>query len=240
MDPDAPLDLARWGARAAAVPLVPEVVVPVVDDVVALWERTDAAAGRPQPPPFWGAPWVGGQALARHVLDRPDLVAGRAVVDVACGSGVVAVAAALAGASAVTALDLDPLAAAAARWTAARAGVVVDVRVADVLAAGPGPLDGADVVLVGDLFYERPVAEALLPLLERCADGGALVLVGDPGRAHLPTGRLAEVGRYAVPVVGDVEDAGTRSTGVLRVSGAARPGPPAASAGGCGGSAARA
>jgi len=218
MTPD---ELVRAEAAPAPVPLVPEVVLPVVADVMALWERTEERAGTPQPPPFWGSPWAGGQALARSVLDDPRLVAGRRVVDVACGSGLVAVAAALAGAADVRALDLDPLAAAAARWSAALNGVVLDVRVVDVLegAAGvlPAALAGAEVVLVGDLFYERATAERLLPLLRLLAGRGAAVLVGDPGRAHLPVAALEEVARHEVPVAGGLEDRAVRSTAVLRL-----------------------
>jgi len=220
----------RAEASPAPVPLVPEVLLPVVADVMALWERTEERAGSSQPPPFWGSPWAGGQVLARTVLDEPGLVRGRRVVDVACGSGLVAVAAALAGAAHVRALDLDPLAAAAARWSAVLNGVDLDVRVCDVLErapdAPPEAFAGAEVVLVGDLFYERATAERLLPLLQRLAGRGVAVLVGDPGRAHLPVAALEEVARHEVPVAGGLEDRAVRSSAVLRL----RP-PPAAAPG---------
>ncbi|WP_298992314.1 methyltransferase [uncultured Pseudokineococcus sp.] len=213
-----PEEVVRAEAAPAPVPLVPEVVLPVAADVMAVWQRAEDRAGAPQPPPFWASPWAGGQALARTVLDRPGLVAGRRVVDVACGSGLVAVAAALAGAGDVRALDVDPAAVAAARWSAALNGVHVEVLLADALAdAGPtGPLGGAEVVLVGDLFYERSTALRLLPVLRRLREGGADVLVGDPGRAHLPRAAFDEVARHDVPVVGGLEDRAVRSTAVLR------------------------
>ncbi|MEJ5915418.1 class I SAM-dependent methyltransferase [Pseudokineococcus sp. 1T1Z-3] len=209
-------DALRSRARPVPVPGVPEVVLPTADDVMALWLDTEASAGSPQPPPFWGFPWAGGQVLARHVLDHPDLVAGARVVDVGCGSGLLAVAAALAGAQAVLALDVDPLAVAAARWSADLNDVAVEVRRTDVLTE-PGAVAGADVVLVGDLFYERATAQALLPLLQEQAARGALVLVGDPGRAHLPAAAFVEVARHDVPVVATLEERDVRSTAVLRL-----------------------
>ncbi|MEJ5945150.1 50S ribosomal protein L11 methyltransferase [Pseudokineococcus basanitobsidens] len=212
--------LVRERAAPVPVPGVPEVVLPTAADVLELWEETERGSDGPRPPPFWGFPWVGGQALARHVLDHPALVAGARVVDVACGSGLVAVAAALAGAARVRAVDVDPLAVAAARWSADLNGVGLEVVRADVLAGDAlsrgGVLADARVVLVGDLFYERATAQRLLPLLRRAAGAGALVLVGDPGRAYLPTG-LEEVARHEVPVVAHLEDADVRSTAVLRV-----------------------
>lgn len=232
-----PEEVVRAEAAPAPVPLVPEVVVPVAPDVMGAWERAEARAGAPQPPPFWASPWAGGQALARTVLDRPGLVAGRRVVDVACGSGLVAVAAALAGAGSVRAVDLDPLAVAAARWSARLNRVRLDVVVADALAdeGASGPLGGAEVVLVGDLFYERATADRLLPLLRRLRRRGVDVLVGDPGRAHLPRTAFEEVARHDVPVVGGLEDRPVRSTAVLRPRTPHRTGPPLPAAEGAAG-----
>jgi predicted nicotinamide N-methyase len=209
--PDA---FVRAHTRPVRPPLVPEVQLLVATDVVALWEAMEDERGGPaEDPPFWAAAWPGGQALARYVLDHPAVVAGRTVLDLASGSGLVAVAAALAGAARVRACDVDELAAAAVRLNAAGNGAAVEVVLADLLDGEAG----AEVVLAGDVFYERAMARRVLAFLERAARAGAEVLVGDPGRAHLPVERLAEVARYEVPVVGDLEDAAVRSAAVRRL-----------------------
>jgi predicted nicotinamide N-methyase len=211
----------RTHTRAAPTPLVPEVRLGVADDVLALWEDTErldpAGTGTPgaAEPPFWAFPWAGGQALARHVLDHPQLVAGRRVLDLACGSGLVAVAAALAGAASVRAVDVDPLAVAATTLTARRAGVAVSAERRDVL-DDDAPGD-ADVVLAGDVFYDRAMAARVLPFLRRAAAAGADVLVGDPGRRHLPGDVFTVVARYDVPTHPALEDVPVKATSVLRL-----------------------
>jgi predicted nicotinamide N-methyase len=198
--------------RLAAAPFVPEILLYQADEAVPLWEATERDA-----PPFWGFAWAGGQALARHVLDAPDLVAGRRVLDLAAGSGLVAIAAARAGAARVTAVDIDPLSLAATAANAAANGVDVTGRVADIL-DGTGD-EGADVVLAGDVFYSREMAGRMLAFLRRAANGGARVLVGDPGRAYLPRAGLRELAAYDVPVVADLEDAAVKRTTVWEVTG---------------------
>ena len=199
----------------APAPFVPEVVLRQGAGVVALWELVEARTGRTgTAPPFWAYPWAGGQALARHVLDDPAEVSGRRVLDLASGSGLVAVAAALAGASAVTAAEVDELAVAAVRLNAAANGVVVDAVLRDVLG---GEAEEVDVVLAGDVFYERAMAERVLPFLRRAAARGASVLVGDPGRAYLPASGLERLAVHEVPVVVELEDAATKRTTVWRV-----------------------
>jgi predicted nicotinamide N-methyase len=216
--------MLRSHTRLAGVPFVPEVRLHQADDAITLWERTEEETGTTQPPPFWAFAWAGGQALARYVLDNPGLVAGRTVFDLASGSGLVAIAAAKAGAAAVTANEIDPLAVEAVAANAAANGVEVTTALGDVLAGDAG---GAGVVLAGDVFYSRPMTERVLPFLERAAARGATVLVGDPGRAYLPRGRFAAVAAYEVPVPRALEDAEFKTTTVYRLGaapGSASPG----------------
>jgi predicted nicotinamide N-methyase len=212
--------------RLVPVPLVPEIRLHVAADAFELWQRTEQRADREQlPPPFWGFPWAGGQALARYLLDEPGTVRGRAVLDIASGSGLVAIAAALAGAAAVTASDIDPLAEAAIELNSAANGIRLAAVVGDLLpqadgSAGDQPggaVGDAEVVLAGDVFYERALARRLLPLLDRARAGGALVLVGDPGRAYLPRERFGPVARYRVPVSRVLENADVKDAAVWRL-----------------------
>ena len=215
--------MLRSHTRLAAVPFVPEVLLHQADDAITLWERTEEETGTRQPPPFWAFAWAGGQALARYVLDHPGLVAGRTVFDLASGSGLVAIAAAKAGAAAVTANEIDPLAVAAVATNAAANGVAVATSLGDVLA---GDAAGADVVLAGDVFYSRPMTERVLPFLERAAARGATVLVGDPGRTYLPRDRFEAVASYEVPVPRALEDAEVKTTTVYRPGAGRRSGSP--------------
>lgn len=176
------------------------------------------------PPPFWAFPWAGGQALARYLLDHPDCVRGRIVLDLASGSGLVAIAAAAAGAASVTPSETDPLAAAAIRLNAGVNRVRLEPTVGDLLdtpgpSRQPVPADSvpADAVLAGDAFYDRGMAGLMLPFLERASQAGALVLVGDPGRAYLPRDRFAQVATYEVPVERVIEDADVKPTTVWRL-----------------------
>jgi predicted nicotinamide N-methyase len=187
----------------------------LADEAIGLWEQTEEALGGVRmPPPFWAFAWAGGQALARYVLDHPETVAGRSVLDLASGSGLVAVAAALAGAASVTASDIDRFATAAVSLNAAANGVSVSARLGDLL-GGDG--EGAQAVLAGDVFYERAMAERVLSFLERVRARGALVLVGDPGRAYLPRDRFESLAVYDVPVVADLEDRAVKTTTVWRL-----------------------
>lgn len=190
------------------VPLVPEVSLHSAAEAMDLWELT-----RHDQPPFWAFPWAGGQALARHLLDNPGLVRDRKVFDLASGSGLVAIAAALAGADSVTANDIDPLALAAVGLNAAANGVTVATLEGDRL---DGDAHGADVVLAGDVFYDGEITALVLPFLARAATRGALVLLGDPDRAHLPPGRFTALARYEVPVPLTLESTETRGATVWR------------------------
>ncbi len=160
--------------------------------------------------PFWSFPWAGGQALARYLLDHPDVVAGRRVLDLAAGSGLVAIAATLAGATDVTANDIDPYAAAAQELNAKRTASLVTQPLTgyDLLDAETD----ADVVLAGDVCYERELTDRMLAFLTRAHSRGADVLLGDPGRTYLPRERLAEVASYDVPTTLVLEDQQTKRT----------------------------
>lgn len=197
----------RARTTPAPVPLVPEVRVHTADALTPVWEDVREV-------PFWCVPWAGGQALARHVLDHPDLVRGRVVLDVGAGSGLVAIAAALAGAARVTAVDVDPYAAAACEVNARLAGVALEPVVADPTTADPSTFALVDVILAGDVWYERDAASRFDALFRRLAGAGARVVTGDPGRAHVPH-ELVELARYEVPTTLELEGRTTKTTRIL-------------------------
>lgn len=194
------LEIMRHGTTLRPVPLVPEVSLHQAEEPVGLWQDVEAATGRTgTEPPFWAFAWAGGQALARYLLDHPETARGRRVIDMASGSGLVAIAAAKAGAAAVTAYDIDPLAAEAIRVNSAANGVTVVAICADILGRDDIPVPGADLVLVADAFYERDLGAQAMRFLERARAGGAEVLAGDFGRAYLPRDRLSPLASYDVP-----------------------------------------
>ena len=200
-----------------APPLVPEIKLRLASEALPLWEKTEEeleAIG--VPPPYWAFAWAGGQALARYVLDNPALVAGRRVLDFAAGSGLVAIAAMMAGAAAAVAAEIDDFALAAIAINAAENGVGVETTGNDLI----GRDDGWEVVLVGDAFYEKPLADRLLPWLEALAARGADVVVGDPGRSYMPKTGFAKLATYAVPVTRALEDAEIKRTSVWRLAAA--------------------
>lgn len=203
----------RANTRLHPVPLVPEIVLHLADEAVPLWHKTEEEIGEEGlPPPFWAFAWAGGQALARHVLDNPALVAGRRVLDLASGSGLVGIAAMKAGAASAAVADIDPFAGAAAALNAAQNAVDVSV-IRDDLLSRPGR--GAwEVILAGDIFYERDTAARAYDFLAAHAQRGATVLIGDPGRSYLPRDRLLRVADYRVPVTRDLEDAEIKHTAV--------------------------
>jgi len=207
------LEFIRTHTAPAPVPFVPEITLLQADEPIALWEQTEAG-GVERPPPFWAFAWAGGQALARHVLDHPELVAGRSVLDLATGSGLVAVAAARAGARPVTANDIDPFSLAATEANAEANGVQVRTLEADLLDTD----DRYGVVLAGDVFYSRDMAGRMVPFLRRAAGRGCLVLVGDPGRAYVPADAMRKVASYDVPVVESLEGVPRRQTTIWQVT----------------------
>lgn len=217
---DAPADFIRAQTVLTAPPLVPEIRLHLADALVPLWEATEAELERMGlPPPYWAFAWAGGQALARYLLDNPDVVRGRTVLDFATGSGLAAIAAAKAGAARVAASDIDPFAVAAAELNAEANGVSLDLTTADLIDCD----DGWAVVLAGDVCYEKPVAERVTAWLKQLASRGAEVLLGDPGRTYFPKDVTDWVVRYAVKTDREIEDTDVRNAVVWRVTADARP-----------------
>jgi len=207
-----PASFVRAHTRPAHPSLVPEVTLLVTDDVVALWEAMEDERGHgAEAPPFWAAAWPGGQVLARYVLDTPAVVAGRRVLDLGSGSGLVAIAAALAGAAEVVASEIDEFGTAAIPLNAELNGAG-GIRVVGDLLAGPPP--DVDVVLAGDICYDREMTERVLPFLDRVREAGAEVLIGDPGRMYLPVDRLTALAAHDVP---ETEGPGLRRSTVWRL-----------------------
>jgi predicted nicotinamide N-methyase len=214
-----PREFIRANTRLRRVPLVPEIALHVADEAVPLWHSTEEQLGAiGLPPPFWAFAWAGGQALARYVLDHAALVAARRILDLAAGSGLVAIAAAMAGAAPVIAADIDAFAEAAIALNAEANGVYIEILRDDLLDR-PAPIAPRyDVILVGDLFYERTTAERAVGFLDRHVAVGSAVLIGDPGRAYLPKERLLRCCEYAVPVTRDLEDQDIKRTAVWRLA----------------------
>ncbi|MHC5655503.1 class I SAM-dependent methyltransferase [Stappia sp. ICDLI1TA098] len=210
-----PSAFIRANTRVHPVPHAPEIRLYLADEAMDLWQKTEAELEKMNlPPPFWAFAWAGGQALARYVLDNPQIFAGRAVLDFATGSGLVAIAAARAGAASVTACDIDPFANAAAALNAALNGVSLAILADDLLHAPP---PAVDVLLSGDVFYEKPMAERVLPWLDAARKAGTTVLVGDPGRSYLPMDRLERLATYDIEVNRSLEDFSVKRTSVFRL-----------------------
>jgi predicted nicotinamide N-methyase len=203
----------RANTRLRPVPLTPEISLYVADEAVPLWHKTEEEIGEAGlPPPFWAFAWAGGQALARHILDHPDLVRGKAILDLASGSGLVGIAAMKAGAATVTIADIDAFACAAARINAEANGVDLSVTQDDLLSSTDPRC--WDVVLAGDIFYERDTAQRAFDFLSGHAAKGATVLIGDPGRSYLPRDKLRRIADYSVPVTRELEDTEIKQTAV--------------------------
>ncbi|MGV1821508.1 class I SAM-dependent methyltransferase [Agrobacterium sp. CG160-95] len=194
-------------------PHVPELRLHLATEAHELWLKTEEELEKiGLPPPFWAFAWAGGQGLARYVLDHPESVSGKRVLDFASGSGLVAIAAVKAGAAAVVAADIDPWTETAIRLNAALNGVAIDFTGRNLVGT---PVE-ADVLLAGDVFYDRAFADLLLPWFLELADRGVTVLVGDPGRAYLPKQRLYAEATYQVPVTRALEDSEVKKTTVWR------------------------
>jgi len=208
-------DFIRSHLRVGPVAFVPEISLYQAEEPIGLWELTEGEYRSDQPPPFWAFAWAGGQGLARYLLDHPAEVAGRAVLDLAAGSGLTAVAAMRAGARRVEAVEIEPMAGAAIGLNATANEVAVDVTVADVLDDGPGEID---IVLAGDVFYSKYMAERVLTFMRRAARTGIDVLVGDPGRAYFPSEYFTRVTSYEVPVRYELESTRVKTTTVWRIN----------------------
>ncbi|MCX2695204.1 class I SAM-dependent methyltransferase [Ochrobactrum chromiisoli] len=201
--------LANTGLQAP--PHVPEISLYLADEAHDLWHKTEeelATIGLP--PPFWAFAWAGGQGVARYILDHPKAVAGKTVLDFASGSGLVAISAMKAGAKSVTASDIDPFALPAIEINAAANSVAITPTLTDLIDRD----HGWEVVLAGDVFYEKPLADRLIPWFSKLAARGARIIVGDPGRAYLPKQRLEQLAVYTVPVTRALEDAEVKRTTV--------------------------
>lgn len=228
-----PRAFIRAETRLLPVPLVPEISLHLAEESLPIWQRTEEELGEiGLPPPFWAFAWAGGQALARHVLDNPEIVRDKRVLDFASGSGLVAIAALKAGAASVEAAEIDPFAQAAIALNVA-AQVTSDVATdgtADATASAPDVTFSAtilatdiigkdamwDVVLAGDIAYERDLSQRVFAWLEALAARGAQVWIGDPGRSYLPRERLEKQSEYSVPVTRELEDTEIKRTAVWR------------------------
>jgi predicted nicotinamide N-methyase len=210
-----PTLFVRSNTVVSAPPLVPEIRLHLATEITPIWQATeDTLARSGLPPPYWAFAWAGGQALARFLLDHPERVAGRSVLDFGAGSGLVAIAAAKAGAASVLAAEIDDFAAAAIAANAALNDVSILVTMADVLET---VVPQWEIVTAGDVCYERPMAERVTAWLRGLAARGVLVLLGDPGRAYLPSEGLVERARYIVPTSRELEDRDTRDGVVWQV-----------------------
>ncbi|MGY4397264.1 putative nicotinamide N-methyase [Sphingomonas sp. UYAg733] len=204
-------DFIRANLPLVPIPSIPEIRLYKAGPASGLWRLAEAdELGFDTP--YWAHYWGGGLALARHVLDRPEAVAGRSVLDLGTGSGIVAIAAAKAGARAVIAADVDRYAVVAARLNAVANSVVVKVVAGD-LTLEPPP--AVDLVLVGDLFYDAALARRVAAFLDRCLDAGIAVLIGDPWRDHLPRARLCRIADYDVAETGDGGSGRTKPAAVF-------------------------
>lgn len=232
----------RENTSILSPPLVPEIKLHLAHEAVPIWQKTEDELGEiGLPPPFWAFAWAGGQALARYILDNPEIVAGKRVIDIASGSGLVAIAAMKAGAASVLAADIDLFAVAAMQLNfgnnfsqlrhsreSANLGLSrnADPRLrgddecigkwevtSDNLLQSPPP--DIDVILVGDLFYEKHVAELCLAWLQQATSN---IFIGDPGRSYLPKNQLTKIASYAVPVSRDLEDAEIKQSAVWKLA----------------------
>ncbi|MEI9424033.1 methyltransferase [Mesorhizobium sp. Cs1299R1N1] len=214
LTPDSARQFILDNTALMAPPHVPEILLHLADEAHDLWQRTeDELVEIGLPPPFWAFAWAGGQGLARYVIDNPDMVLGKRVLDFASGSGLVAIAAARAGAAEITAADIDPFCATAIRLNSDANGVMNKFLGTDCI----GTDADWDVILAGDVFYDKPFADRLMPWFSALKRRGAEVLIGDPGRSYLPRSGLEPLGVYQVPVTRALEDAEVKRTTVWRL-----------------------
>jgi len=209
-------DFIRANTVLEAPSMVPELRLHLATEITPIWRASEADLERMGvPPPYWAFCWPGGQAIARHILDHPELVRGRRVLDFAAGSGMAAFAAIKAGAASAIGNDIDAYAVAAMRLNAEANGLAIEIDGRDLLMQQAQR--DFDVILAGDVCYERPLAEAVFAWLQAHAKLGALVLLGDPGRSYRPTQGIEEVARYDIPTSLQLENHGMKETVVWRV-----------------------
>jgi len=203
-----PAAFIRANTRLQPVPHAPEISLWLADEITPIWRLTEEALGElGLPPPFWAFAWAGGQALSRYILDHPQEVAGKRVLDFAAGSGLVGVAAMQAGAARVLCADIDSFCQAAVAANAQANGVALDFTGRDLLDAAPPDVD---VICAGDICYEKPMTEAVLAWLAQARAQararGTRVLIGDPGRTYFPRTGLDFLAEYRVPTTRELED----------------------------------
>jgi predicted nicotinamide N-methyase len=205
-------EMVELETQPTCLTYVPEITLRLAVEIAPLWQKVERDLKLRLGPPYWAVAWTGGLALARHVLDQPDLVKGRRVLDFAAGSALAGIAAAKAGAARVVANDIDPLAAIATSFNADLNAVAIEANVTNLMATDSSfdPAD-YDVVLVGDVFYAPELAAHALKFLDGCRAGGCEVLIGDPGRVDLPLDHLVKVSSHTVPVTRDAQFAGASS-----------------------------
>ena len=202
----------RQHTQLIAVPLVPEIKLHLAHEAIPIWQKTEDELGQMGlPPPFWAFAWAGGQALARYILDHTEIVKGKRVLDLASGSGLVGIAAMKAGAASVLAADIDAFALAAIAINAAANGCDIKTTDKDLLNGAPQDFD---VILVGDLFYEKETAQRCMAFLRQSS---ADIVIGDPERSYLPKESLISVAQYQVPLSRDLEDSEIKKTSVWRL-----------------------
>ena len=213
--PEARRQFILDNTRLQPPPHAPELQLHLADEITPIWRMTEEALSEiGLPPPFWAFAWAGGQALARYILDNPATVAGLRVLDFASGSGLVAIAAARAGAAHVLAADIDPFCGAALAVNAEVNGVSVDYTDTDLL---DGPPPRVDVILAGDICYEKPLAERVMAFLQAGRAAGAAVLIGDPGRSYFPRTGLTRLADYEVATTRELEDMAVKKTAVWAI-----------------------
>jgi predicted nicotinamide N-methyase len=205
-------DFILQNTRRQPIPFIPEIELHLSDEVMPLWQKTGEAVGAAVPPPFWAFAWAGGQAIARYLLDGHEPIASMRVLDFATGSGLCAISAMKVGAESALAADVDPFCEAAVGLNADANGVVVSYTGRDLLDAPPPEVD---LILSGDIYYEEPLAVRVLSWLRTAHERGIRVLIGDPGRAHLPTDGLAQLAEYEVPTTRELEDREIKLTRVF-------------------------
>jgi predicted nicotinamide N-methyase len=219
-----PEAFVRRHLRVAPVAQVPEIQLHQAEEPIGLWLATEGEYYSEAPPPFWAFAWAGGQGLARYLLDHPSEASGRAVVDLASGSGLVAIAAARAGATEVWAVEIDPLAVRTIDLNASLNEVRVRVIGEDVLDRGLAdlgvPTDGdpPPLVVAGDVFYSEEMSGRVLTFLRRAARDGAEVLVGDPGRAFFPGEYFTQVDAFEMAVRPELESTTSRTVTIWRMN----------------------
>jgi predicted nicotinamide N-methyase len=210
--PEGRRDFILANTRLQHPPHTPQIRLHLADEITPIWRMTEEAlAELGVPPPFWAFAWAGGQALARYLLDHPEEVAGQRVLDFASGSGIVAIAAMMAGAAEATAADIDGYSEAAVAVNAQVNGVSIAFRLDDLLDAAP---PAVDVILAGDICYEKPLARRVLSWLRDGQDAGARVLIGDPGRSYFPKSGLIKLAEYEVPTTRELEDSEVKRAAV--------------------------